>query len=566
MAIMTTSGGAPALSTPATHIFENQLNVEPSTNKNRTLPDEQLHVTYEIQKTVSEIRSNKYKRVALQFPDGMLRDAPRIFDALRHGLKATIPARNRTASASKPPELADNTDDSTVSSGHASEVKLYILGDTSYGACCVDEIAAEHVNADAVVHYGRACLSPTARLPVIYVFTVQALPDQTLLALNFESLFKDKDQKIILMADVTHQGHLQDVLVDLQSRSYKNLFRTDVVNNPSSLLPNRTIPAEAATTPSKLKEWQLFHVSDPPESLLLTLSSRVGSIYIYPTATEIASGAIKATTSRALKRRYALLTSVSTTAIFGILINTLSVKNYMRVEEHVKSRILESGKKSYTFVVGKVNAAKLANFGEIGAWIVIGCWESSLIDSKDFYKPVITPFELDLALKNDRERIWTGEWSGDFQKLLDESKNDSPHPNDQATINGNHSGDHVGDAKDQDYDSEPESAPPEFDLRTGRYVSSSRPMQSSEAFKNGDSSIEGVKSQSSKSLVKKAKGDLAIIGGQPSPGAEFLQTRRTWKGLGSDFEIAYEEGGAPMEEGSRGIARGYTHGEDGVRG
>jgi diphthamide biosynthesis protein 2 len=26
-------------------------------------------------------------------------------------------------------------------------------------SCCVDEVAAQHVDADAVVHYGRACMS-----------------------------------------------------------------------------------------------------------------------------------------------------------------------------------------------------------------------------------------------------------------------------------------------------------------------------------------------------------------------------------------------------------------------
>ncbi len=49
--------------------------------------------------------------------------------------------------------------------------EFYILADTSYGGCCVDEVAAKHVDADLVVHYGHACLSATARLPVIYVFT-----------------------------------------------------------------------------------------------------------------------------------------------------------------------------------------------------------------------------------------------------------------------------------------------------------------------------------------------------------------------------------------------------------
>lgn len=27
-------------------------------------------------------------------------------------------------------------------------------------SCCVDEVAAQHVDADFVVHYGHTCLSP----------------------------------------------------------------------------------------------------------------------------------------------------------------------------------------------------------------------------------------------------------------------------------------------------------------------------------------------------------------------------------------------------------------------
>ena len=43
-------------------------------------------------------------------------------------------------------------------------VKLYILGDTTFGECCVDEIAAEHCSSDGVIHFGHTCLTPTARL------------------------------------------------------------------------------------------------------------------------------------------------------------------------------------------------------------------------------------------------------------------------------------------------------------------------------------------------------------------------------------------------------------------
>lgn len=222
----------------------------------------------------------------------------------------------------------------------------------------------------------------------------------------------------------------------------------------------------------------------------------------------------------------------------------------MHIVEHVKSQIQAAGKKSYTFVVGKVNAAKVANFSEIGAWVVIGCWESSLIDSKDFWKPVLTPFELELALKGDSERVWTGEWSSDFQSILQES---TQPEDDTARGNGFKTDGESDDRNGSELDSEEESAPPDYDLRTGRYVSHTRPMRTSHL------NASTGKNPPSDSLVRRAKGDLAVVGGETSPGAEYLKSKRIWKGLGSDFEIAYEDAGAAIERGRSGIARGYTH-------
>ena len=553
---MTSPGGPPVLSTPATHIFEEEPNLS-AVGTSSHLSDEQLCITYEVDRTISEIKRERYARVALQFPDQMLCDAPRIVEALSKGLNSTSSmSQKRGAEAADPKPPTEGLDSLDLSPEDLPTVRLYILADTSYGACCVDEIAAEHINAEVVIHYGRACLSPTARIPVLHIFTVHVLIDQSKLIKDFENFYEDHKQKIILMADVTYQGHLQKIMSDLQLRGFSGLYLADIVHDPSSPLPNRTVPDEVKADASKLKDWQLFHVSDPPESLLLTLASRMASIRIYPTSENNPNNSREpflASTSRALNRRYALLTSVSTVSIFGILINTLSVKNYLHIVEHVKSQILAAGKKSYTFVVGKVNAAKVANFGEIGAWIVIGCWESSLIDSKDFWKPVLTPFELELALKGDDERVWTGEWSSDFQKILDEPTHSKTK---SASLYGNGNLDGTA-AIGEDYDSEPESAPPEFDLRTGRYVSNSRPMRPS-TLSVGETSISDA--QLGSSLIRRAKGDLAVVGGELSPGAEHLRSKRTWKGLGSDFEIAYEELGAAVEEGRSGIARGYTHG------
>ncbi|KAF1984953.1 putative diphthamide biosynthesis protein Dph2 [Aulographum hederae CBS 113979] len=571
---------APVLSTPAERTFEDPTPVVPSSGLPH-LSDEQLYITYEIQRTVQEIREGRWKRITLQFPDAMLGDGVRVYEALARGLREKRGKRGGVgrvkeeeesaaqegsgdagvASVVEGMEKVDLGNNATDKESGEEEEKLFILADTSYGACCVDEVAAEHVDADAVVHYGRSCLSPTARLPVVYVFTTRPL-DLDSVVKTFAGTYPDKSEKVVLMADLPYHNHLEEIHSRLKTQGYGIIWRTEVVHDPSSPLPNRTVPREIAEDVSRLRDYRLFHISDPPASFLLTLSSRVGAINIFPTAqeSEVAPKALLASSSQTLRRRYALCTRLSTVPIFGILINTLSVKNYLHIVSHVQEQIAAAGKKSYTFVVGKINAAKVANFSEIGGWVVIGCWESSLVESSEFWKPVITPFELTLALRADDDRIWTGEWSADFEAILKEKG----EADDGVNANGN--GTPMNDEEnDGELDSEEESAPPEFDLRTGRYVSHSRPMRT-----NIRTNAKKVKDtpNGNAALIKRANGDLAQVGGVVSPGAEFLRSNRTWQGLGSDFEIAYEEdgasagaNGAAMEQGRSGIARGYVVGD-----
>nr|POF04570.1 diphthamide biosynthesis protein 2 [Quercus suber] len=568
---------APVLSTPAEHILD-----EPATAAQLSslseLSEEQLYLQYEIKRTVDEIKRGKWQRIALQFPDDMLVDAPRVFERLRDDLSPSKSANRPRAGchsvadalgkvtlddgssqSTAKPDVPNNIEDET-------ERRLCILGDTSYGACCVDEVAAEHVDADVVVHYGRSCLSPTARLPVVYVFTSQPLDLEAVVS-NFEKTYPDKDEQVCLMADIPYHHHISALADRLRAGSYSNAFATAIVHDPSSLLPNRTVPAGIAENKEKLTEYSVFHISTPPTSLLLTLSSRVKRVHIYsPDAPE--PSAMETSSSALLRRRYGLITRLSSVPIFGILINTLSVSNYLTALSHCQELIAAAGKKSYVFVVGKVNAAKIANFSEIGGWVVIGCWESSLIESKDFYRPIITPFELELALQSDEERLWNGEWVGDFATLLQRERNpktslagadnaDVPHnPNEDTTSLQDHSSD---------------DEPPEFDLRTGRYVSHSRPMGRRHHISNktpeAPASNSTMPLSNSSALIQRSNGALATINGKVSPAAEFLRNQRTWTGLGSDLEIAYERDedgkiqGAKMEEGRAGVARGYGVGQ-----
>jgi diphthamide biosynthesis protein 2 len=87
-----------------------------------------LDTFYEVARSVEAIREVGAKRVALQFPDEWLGDAAKVARELSGRL--------------------------------GEEVQVVTLADTSYGSCCVDEVAASHADADLVIHYGRSCLSP----------------------------------------------------------------------------------------------------------------------------------------------------------------------------------------------------------------------------------------------------------------------------------------------------------------------------------------------------------------------------------------------------------------------
>lgn len=528
---MTAQTQAPVLSTPESHLFETPT---PSILPQKTtrLPDPEFRNVYEVERTALEIQQGGYTKVALQFPDSMLVDAPRVFETLSK-------------------ELENPNEEK------GSRTRLYILADTSYGSCCVDEVAAEHVDAQVVVHYGRACLSPTSRLPVIYVYTTRPL-DLSAALLAFENNFNSQEkhvEKVVIMADLTLQSHLPSFLSSLQNRGWKAVRSTAVVRDPEAAIPNREIlwEGEEGEGEGALKEYRIWHLGTPPSALLLTLSSRIHELLIYPT--HPSTLVERSNSSPQLRRRYALLTRLTTVPIIGILINTLSVKNYLDSIDGLKKLIAGAGKKSYTFVVGKVNAAKMANFAEVGGWVVVGCWESSLVESGEFYAPVVTPFELGLALVEDGERVWSGEWRGDFGGVLEGGEVVGKSGNGKVgeeEKDGDEDGDINGDE-----DSEEESAPPEFDLRTGRYVSHSRPMRTKTM--NATSS----QSEASKVLTRRPKQELASVNGAVSPGAEFLRSQRTWTGLGSDFERDGE--GGTIEEGRSGVARGYTVGDGGER-
>ena len=99
------------------------------------------------------------------------------------------------------------------------------------------------------------------------------------------------------------------------------------------------------------------------------------------------------------------------------MVGTLGDRGYLQAARHVHKLAQAAGKKTYRLLMGRPSPAKLANFPEVEVFVMVADAPGLVLDdSKDYYAPVITPWEALLAFDDDLE--WTGEYKLGFQCLL----------------------------------------------------------------------------------------------------------------------------------------------------
>lgn len=84
-----------------------------------------------------------------------------------------------------------------------------ILGDVTYGACCVDDIASDELDCDLLVHYGHSCLIPITdtRRKVMYVFVEISIDiDHFINTILFN--FDDKTKPYYLISTIQFNSSL----------------------------------------------------------------------------------------------------------------------------------------------------------------------------------------------------------------------------------------------------------------------------------------------------------------------------------------------------------------------
>lgn len=346
--------------------------------------DSDLESVFEVDRCVAWIKDHNLRFPTLQFPDSLLRHSSRVAQQIQSKTNAL-----------------------------KLEAQVSILGDTSYGECCVDEVAAQHIGSDGVIHFGNSCLTPTQRLPVLLVFTRLNLNVNRLLEELKSQMVLKPGQKTHLFYDVRFHHCFIQKQPDLND---ENLYLCQPVE-PDPENP-RIRCGRLCAQEIKDEEPIVFCGSSEKYAMTLALHFNRNKQFRYnpSSAEEPPLSPSFPSISKELMKRFYLIEKAKDAQRIGILVGTLGVSRYRDIIDRVHKSVKSSGKKVYTFLVGKPNVPKLANFPEIDLFVLVACPENSVVDSKDFMQPVITPYELDLALNKDRD--WTGEFTANFHDIL----------------------------------------------------------------------------------------------------------------------------------------------------
>ncbi|XLS48261.1 hypothetical protein HN51_022619, partial [Arachis hypogaea] len=324
---------------------------------------------FEVHKCVWRVLSTGAKRVALQFPEGLLMYSLPLSDIL---------------------------------TAFAAVDRCYVLGDVTYGACCVDDFSAAALSADLLIHYGHSCLVPidSTTIPCLYVF-VDIKIDVSHLVDTFKLNLKSRSQNLVLAGTIQFASAIRAAKPELEKSGFRVLVPQSKPLSAGEVL--------GCTAP---KVSLMGSFSENPENSVLVF---VADGRFHLEAIMIANPGIKAFrydpyigrlfleeydhVGMKESRKGAILRAREEARNWGVVLGTLGRQGNPKILERLEKNMKEKGFLYTVFLMSEISPARIALFEDsVDAWIQIACPRLSIDWGDAFGKPVLNPFEAEIAL------------------------------------------------------------------------------------------------------------------------------------------------------------------------
>ena len=353
---------------------------------------------FEIYKSLDKIKKIKNKkkskvRIALQFPDGLM-----CFSILISDILTTF-----------------------------GKCETIILGDITYGACCIDDIDCQFLDCDLLIHYCHSCLVPSTKclVEILYVF-VEINIDINHLVKTIEYNF-DNSNYLYLLSSIQFNSSLFLLKRKLIEKGYdKNKL---IIPQCKPRVQGEVLGCTSPILNKKNENNYVIFICDGRfhmESVMI--QNPLFKYYQYNPFNHRFT--IEEYNYKLMKNiRYKQMEIFKNINYIGIIFGTLGRQGNPSILKRLCSLLNKNNKKYIIIMLNEITQNKIINYNKCECFIQLACPRLSIDWSDQFTKPMLTPYEIYLILepkkyKNDIYEMnnysnETGEWGHFFKEKKD---------------------------------------------------------------------------------------------------------------------------------------------------
>ncbi|KAK4284999.1 hypothetical protein QN277_001753 [Acacia crassicarpa] len=321
---------------------------------------------FEVHKCVWRVKSTRAKQIALQFPEGLL-----MYSLVLSDIFTTF--------------------------GGVSQ--CFILGDVTYGACCVDDLSAKALGADLLIHYGHSCLVPidSTTIPCLYVFVdIKINVDHMIdtIRLNLQSSGKN----LVLAGTIQFASAIRVAKPELEECGFtvlipqsKPLSAGEVLGCTAPKVSSNSFGGEGETVGVFVADGR-FHLEAfmiaNPGIKTFRYDPYLGKLFLE----EYDHIGMK-------QMRKSSIAKSRAAQNWGVVLGTLGRQGNPKILGRLEKKMREKGFSYTVILMSELSPGRISLFEDsIDAWIQIACPRLSIDWGDAFAKPVLTPFEAEIAL------------------------------------------------------------------------------------------------------------------------------------------------------------------------
>ncbi|MBE7180460.1 MAG: 2-(3-amino-3-carboxypropyl)histidine synthase [Terriglobus roseus] len=327
------------------------------------------------------MRASGARKIALQFPEGLLLFATTISDILTRFC---------------PP------------------AETLIMGDVTYGACCIDDYTARALGCDLLVHYAHSCLIPVdvTKIKTLYVFVDIGVDVRHLVA-TVEANFQP-GKTVALVGTIQFNATLHGIAPELRSAGFgvvipqiAPLSKGEILGCTSPQLARKARDGMDESVADIILylgdgrfhlESAMIHNPHLPAYRYDPYSRRLTrETYDHDELHTLRSQAI-ATAKKAKK--------------WGLILGSLGRQGNPHTLAMIEQRLREQDTPCITLLLSEIFPGKLALMDEVECWVQVACPRLSIDWGYAFPRPLLSPYEALVAL-GVRDAPWAEAPSGD---------------------------------------------------------------------------------------------------------------------------------------------------------